>query len=641
MIRLVQNILSAEAPTQAGGGYHRWRRGVPLVIFAATELAIALALFRLVSLGLPAGQLLLSYGVTNAWLGASFAPFGAYVAYRRPDVVVGWLFLAFGVFYGASVYGIALTTRAFMAGNEAHPSLGVVLLSNTWTAGVAVCFPLILFLFPDGRLASPRWRWLVAIFLADGLIWMVTWSLQDTAPLLGIRPPWSDFISRTETVTNFGLLVVFVMSVVPLAHRWRHATGRTHDQLLWLLAGAIVAVGLFLPTAWGVTSYWATSMLIGVPLFCVACTIAIVRHQLFDIDLVVNRTLVYLVLSGGLLAIYLGAVELARLTIGQQAELGGPLLAAALVAVVFVPSRSFVQRLVDRLMFGSRGDAAETLSSLAASLESSVDDELSTALHAIRQSLRLPYAAVAVEDRVVGTIDPGSPPEVIPLRYRNQPVGELMAWPRRGQRQFDSNDRAALRVVAGPLATAVHSVRLNDQLQESREELVAARELERRRLHRDLHDGLGPALTAVALKADAAGNVLKGDPRRAKELLDQIGSEARAAVGDVRRIAHGLRPPTLDQYGLLAAVSFEATRFTSRLDGHPLIVSVDLPTSLPPLGDEIAVAVYRITTEALTNVVRHSNASSARVVIKADDQLTLQIIDDGTSASTSWTLGLG
>ena len=131
-------------------------------------------------------------------------------------------------------------------------------------------------------------------------------------------------------------------------------------------------------------------MLVGVPLFCVACTIALVRYRLFDIDLVVNRSLVYLPLSGGLLAIYLGVVELARTTVGHGAELGGSLAAAALVAAVFVPCRAIVQRLVDRFMFGTRGDAAQTLSTLTASLESSVDDELSTALQALRKSLRLP-----------------------------------------------------------------------------------------------------------------------------------------------------------------------------------------------------------------------------------------------------------
>ncbi len=145
----------------------------------------------------------------------------------------------------------------------------------------------------------------------------------------------------------------------------------------------------------------------------------------------------------------------------------------------------------------------------------------------------------------------------------------------------------------------------------------------------------------MALKADAAGNIVANDPGRARELLDQIGSEARAAVGDVRRIAHGLRPPTLDKYGLLAAVSFEATRFTSRLDGHPLVVSVDLPTTLPPLADDVVVTAYRITTEALTNVARHSNASSVRVVIRVDETLRLEIADDGTSSSASWPAGFG
>jgi signal transduction histidine kinase len=613
-----------------------------LTILVVTELLVGLSLFKLVGTGLSFGSLLLSYSVTNAWLGATFAPFGALVAYRRPHQPIGWLFLAFGLFYALSSYFIAVTTAQYVVDNGADVNHWVNFVGNTvWTPAVAFCFPLILLLFPDGRLASRRWRALVGVAITVGVVWVVSWAMMNPNGPIVLRQFSLRVDTRVETLSNYGLLVVFILCLVPLVVRWRSSTGRIHSQLAWLAAGSTIAVGLFLPTGWGVNSYWATSLLIGVPLFPMACTVAILRHQLFNLDMVLNRTLVYATLSAGVFAIYLVVVELARLLVGSGAELGGSLIAAALVAVVFAPSRSLVQRLVSGVMFGSRADHARTLSTLAASLQGSADEELVSAVRAICQSLRLPNAVIEVDGRTIGIDNGPGVPERFPLRFRNLEVGQLLVWPRRGQAHLDTNDVEALRFVSGPLATAVHSVQLSDQLQQSREQLIETRSQERQRLHRDLHDGLGPALTAVALKADAAGNVIANDPTRARLLLGQIADEARSAIDDVRRIAHNLRPPTLDSYGLLESVSYEAHRFTSRLDGHPLVVSLDLPPSLPPLSGEIATAAYRIVTEALTNVARHSNASRARVMIRCDGVLNLDIVDDGSSAEGGWPHGFG
>jgi len=621
----------------------RWRYGaVSFAILAVPEGFVGVALYRLAETGLPWRSLLLSYGVTNAWLAATFAPFGALVVHRRPTLLIGWLFSAFAGFYAISAYGIASLNAQTIAGADGHVSSWLVFVAfDTWTPAVAICFPLILLLFPDGRLASPKWRWLVALAMADGTVWVVTWALLSPDPLVATHGSLHHLVSRLEDVTNLGILTIFVVSVIALARRWRHATGRIRAQLTWLVTGSIIAVALFLPTGWGVSNYWATSMLIGVPLFPVACSVALFRHRLFDLDIVANRTLVYLTLSAGLVGLYLAIVVLSRAAIGNRAEFGGSLAAAALVAVIFAPLRALIQRSVDQLMFGTRRNPTGALTTLAATLEGSVDDELIGALAAVCQSLRLPHAAVVVDGNTIGSSGPGSDAERFPLRYRGQLLGELLAWPRRGQHHLDANDLEALRIVAGPLATAVHSVQLAAQLRASRQQLIATRSNERRRLHRDLHDGLGPILTGVALKADAAGNLVGQDPIRAKQLLDQIAGESRTAIDDVRRIAHGLRPPTLDRYGLLESLTYEAQRFTSRLDGHPLVVTVDLPPSLPHLADRVATAAYRITTEALTNVARHSNASHVRLVAHAEDVLCLEVTDNGSSSSNAWPEGFG
>jgi two-component system, NarL family, sensor kinase len=609
-------------------------------LLALVVLLVAVASVELSSTGLPLGRIVLSYAVTDAWLGLTFAPFGALVAYRRPGSPLGWLFLAFSVFYATSAAGFAVAAATSME-HSVVPAWLQVVAFDPWTLSVAFCFPMILLLFPDGTLAGRSSRWLVGFAALDGIVWVGSWAAVNAPAVLAAHGSAASVIQRTETISNLGLLVVFIACLFSLLARWRRTTGRLHAQLAWLAVGSTVAVCLFLPTAWGVSSGWATALLLGVPLFPVACAGAILRHRLFDLDIALNRTLVYLTLSAGVLAIYLALVGLARAVIGGGGGVVGSLLAAALIAIVFAPSRAFVQKAVGRLLFGNRSDPAKTVSSLAATLEMSRDDELLAALGAMRQSLRLHAAVIETDGRQVGIADPTATPERFPLRFRDQVVGELAVWPRRGQRQLAASDREAIRVIAGPLASAVYSAQLTDRLQQSRQELISARGEERRRLHRDLHDGIGPALTAVALKADAASNVVADDPGRAGKLLGQISTEARSTIDEVRRIAHDLRPPTLERYGLLDSVSYEAHRFTSRLDGHPLVVSVALPPSLPPLADPVTTAAYRIVSEALTNVARHSNASHAHVEIRCRDKLALTIVDDGTSESEAWAEGFG
>jgi two-component system, NarL family, sensor kinase len=352
-------------------------------LLALVVLLVAVASVELSSTGLPLGRIVLSYAVTDAWLGLTFAPFGALVAYRRPGSPLGWLFLAFSVFYATSAAGFAVAAARSME-HSAVPAWLQVVAFDPWTLSVAFCFPMILLLFPDGTLAGRSSRWLVGLAALDGIVWVVSWAAVNAPPSLATHGTTASVIQRTETVSNLGLLVVFIACLFSLLARWRRTTGRLHAQLAWLAVGSTIAVCLFLPTAWGVSSGWATALLLGVPLFPVACAGAILRHRLFDLDIALNRTLVYLTLSAGVLAIYLALVGLARAVVGGGGGVVGSLLAAALIAIVFAPSRAFVQKAVGRLLFGNRSDPAKTVSSLAATLEMSRDDELLAALGAMR-----------------------------------------------------------------------------------------------------------------------------------------------------------------------------------------------------------------------------------------------------------------
>jgi two-component system, NarL family, sensor kinase len=181
---------------------------------------------------------------------------------------------------------------------------------------------------------------------------------------------------------------------------------------------------------------------------------------------------------------------------------------------------------------------------------------------------------------------------------------------------------------------------LSQELQRSRERLVAAREEERRRLRRDLHDGLGPILTAVTLKADAARSVLAAAPDQADGLLAELRGDAKQAIGDLRRIIYDLRPASLDELGLIGALGEQVDRFGRQ----GLSVTLQAPPTLPALPAAVEVAAYRIVTEALTNVARHAHAGRASVTVSVADGFCLDVQDDGTAGTAhgnGWRPGVG
>lgn len=254
----------------------------------------------------------------------------------------------------------------------------------------------------------------------------------------------------------------------------------------------------------------------------------------------------------------------------------------------------------------------------------------------MRAALRLPYVAVFIDNvpaATSGQLD--GPSATVALEDSVLVVGL-----RAGEKRLDGADARVLGLLAGPLSAAVHATRLSQQLQVSRERLVVAREEERRRLRRDLHDGLGPLLTGVALSADAAVNQAARSPQDAVALMDQVRAQSRTAITEVRRIVDDLRPPALDELGLIAALQVRAAQTSRRSDGAALIASVEAPSALPALPAAVEVAAYRIATEALVNTVRHSRASRVVVRLTCADTLDLEIEDDGVS-EPSWSAGVG
>jgi signal transduction histidine kinase len=239
----------------------------------------------------------------------------------------------------------------------------------------------------------------------------------------------------------------------------------------------------------------------------------------------------------------------------------------------------------------------------------------------------------------------------LPLVYQAEPVGELVVAPRGPGEVFSAADRRLLEDLARQIGVAAHTVRLTADLQRSRERIVTAREEERRRLRRDLHDGLGAQLAALAIQAGALRATIARDPDAAEEQAAELRSELKSAVGDIRRLVHGLRPPALDELGLVGALRERAARYEAGgvfhtaegecLGDAALAVTVITPQELPSLPAAVEVAVYRITEEAVANVAQHASARTCQLRLEASDWLMLTVEDDGTGIGPDRGVGVG
>jgi signal transduction histidine kinase len=301
-----------------------------------------------------------------------------------------------------------------------------------------------------------------------------------------------------------------------------------------------------------------------------------------------------------------------------------------------------LQRAVSRLLYGQRAEPYAAVSRLGERLESTLapDAVLPAIVSTVRESLRLPYAAIVLGDGEPA-VESGEPvPGVVhfPLMYRSEDVGELVLGLRPGEDGFSPADRRLVADLARQAGVAVSAVRLTADLQRSRERLVTAREEERRRLRRDLHDGLGAQLAGLTVQTGLLRGLIARDPAAAEELAGELRGELRTAIADIRRLVHGLRPPALDELGLIGALQ----RLADSIGSDGLRITVDVPAALPPLPAAVEVAAYRIVQEALTNVVRHADAGRACVLLAVEvEALAVEVVDDGQGLPADPVAGVG
>ena len=551
---------------------------------------------------------------------------------------------------GAASAAAALSTAvaAVASSSSAGVLVAVQLQSFVWVPAFLSVVTLIPLLYPDGRLLSARWR---PVFVAAvlGIVAMTLGSALHPTPFVGRatfdKPVTSDLSVPLFVVGAAVSTVSMVLALTSLVVRWRRETGLRRRQVSVLLA----AVGLLAADVL-VTAYvpWPASTVVqavAVALLPVAITVAVTRHRLYELDTALRRTVTGVSLAGSLAGLYLTLFALLRALLPAGGATAS-VVAAGLTGLALQPLAGRLAGAVDGWFYGDRAQPQVVFSRLGESLrQAGTPDEVTRAVAAtLTEHLRLDVVA----EVVVGpqTQDPGTESaaratrpadEVVPLHHRGELVGRLVVTPRPGERRLDPRDRDVLEGVAVQAAPAVAAVRLAARLQRNRELLVAAREEERRRLRRDLHDGVGAALAGARLQLESAQERVS-DPQ-ARRMVDAAVAAVGEAVDGVRHATDDLRPPALDELGLVACLRLLAGRMST----PDVRVRADVD-ALPELGAAVEVACYRICAEALTNARRHARPSRIDLCVTTTGEvLRLRVTDDGAGlpdTTRSGALGL-
>ena len=628
---------------------------------------------------------------------------GALIVSRLPRNPIGWILCGVGLLYQLRHFSLAYADYA-LATDLGLPWGEYLAWFSTWIgfAGLILAGIFLMLLFPDGRLLSRRWRivaWAAIsgatlAALADGFYpgLLATHGYAEN-PLeamgfFGSRLTAYGSLATSKVLASTLLLGSTLAALFSLAVRLHRARGDERQQIKWFMfaaAPAAICLSVFLVEVmisnystdlmfrtaemmstmyqgFGTSYYVPAVALLVLPIFTY---IAILRYHLYDIDILINRTLVYGALTACVIGVYVLAVGGLSVLFEARGKPGVSLLATVVAALLIQPLRSRLQRGINRLMYGERDDPSAVTSRLGRRLEVTLAPEavLPIVVETIAEALKLPYAAILLKEGEgfrsgASYGSPTTDPEVLPLVYQREELGRLLIATRAPGEGFSDADRRLLEDFARQAEVAVHAVRLTADLQRSRQRLVTTREEERRRLRRDLHDGLGPTLGALTLGLDTTRLALaQEEPKAADALLLELKSQTQEAVSDVRRLVYGLRPPALDDLGLVPAIRQQASSHGLLAENLPngrasglahskneLVFQVEASDDLPSLPAAVEVACYRIAQEAIANAARHSGASSCRLNLsldEADGMLQLEVADNGTGISEDRSAGVG
>ena len=612
-------------------------------ISPARGLAATLVVGVLVALVLPA----YSGGYGTGWLWWIQAPVGG-IAFGLPAVfvlrrdsrsVVGWLLATIALLDVLDIAAAAWAWSTLVGRPGSLPAGSAVLwlASILWLPGYMLLAAVLLLVAPDGRLPSARWRpalWFAGLSIAAVTVVNATarYHVGSGADLVipgqpaSPRNPFeSTWVQHTFGWTAVLIPLAVLVALSALVVRRRRAEGVERRQLDVVCIGAAATVVLMI-AAFTVPRPWFL-LVIALALipYPVGLAVAAVRHQLWQLDVIVRRSLVYGVLSAAIVAAYVVVIATLGGILGDK--IGAPLVATAIVAVGVAPLGSRLQRCVDSRLYGDRADPVAAVRRVAGRWGASADEPLLDGMAVdIARSLRLPYVRLVSAAGGEGmTGAERQPVEHLALVHEGVEVGQLDVGAREPGRPLSRRDRETLAEIGRYVALVLHALALRQDLQTSRERIVLAREEERRRLRRDLHDGLGPQLAAIALQLETVRDLAAGPDTPAGAMAESLRMQMRDVVSEVRRIVDDLRPPALDDLGLAEALR----QLVSRFDTDSLSVDIGID-DLPPLPAAVEVGVLRLVGEALTNVARHSGARRCAVEVGLDGgQVVISVSDDG------------
>jgi signal transduction histidine kinase len=596
-----------------------------------------------------------------ARLGLTIPFYNGWYSAQELVVPVVWAILAVCIFFlqprdrGAQIFSIALLTFP-IAGPPTFNAL--VRDHSVWRIPYQLVSSIGLlssylgfYIFPDGHFI-PRWtRWLIPVCVA----WVI---FAKSA-----RGLWHD-----TPAGSIGHLALLLLGAFALFYRYRHTPAPAQrQQIKWVVYALILTVigqllaELYFTFIVAVESpdwefrmvaynIFALPVLLVLPQLFVALamTFSILQYRLWEIDVVINRTLVYGVLTALIVGIYVLIVGGLGTLFQSRGSIAISLSAAGVIAVVFQPLRERLQRGINHLMYGERDEPYRVITRLSQRLEAALEPAaaLPLTVETVAHALKLPYVAITLGDKENAVAAYGnaglaerSSLDSFPLVYSGETIGELLTAPRAAKEPLSQADRILLNDLAKQISIAAHATVLSADLERARLRIVATREETRRRLGSDLHDGIGHQLAGLARKTDSAAKLLERDPIAAREFLAEVTGQLNNAIAQVRSLAHQLHPPELELLGLAGALRERAQMQTG------FMIQIDAPENLPALPTAVETAAYYIVLEALTNIEKHADARTANIRIAfangSSSTLEIDITDDGRGLPPQPARGLG
>ena len=608
-------------------------------------------------------------------LGAAlYVGIGRAIVIRQPKNTIGWLLLAIPVVAALSLANGSYATWALVK----HPGLLPFGVFSAWldrwaiVPALAMFIPIFL-LYPDGRLPSRRWRWVLAATIAAPMVTIVAFALTPGR----LTGAFAELANRSVVIRNpigiqtsghvveiltgvggFATLLTAIAAGVAVVVRYRRAETEVRQQIRWLRFVAATFFVLFvigmvgggLSDIVGDTSFGLLfiTLVIGIP---VACGIAILKYRLYELDVVVRKTVVFGLLAAFIAVVYAAVVGGIGAMVGSSSSTLLSFAAAAVLAVAFQPARDRARRFADRLVYGKRATPYEVLAEFSDRMSETyaTEDVLPRMAEILRAGtgaevgrvwLRIggelrPEASTAGDQigplAVSGDLMPELPGEhLVEVLHQGELLGALSVRMPASDPMNPARDKL-VRDLAGQAGLVLRNVKLIEDLRASRQRLVAAQDQERRRLERNIHDGAQQQLVALSVKLRLAEQLTERDPAKTRETLGQLQVETTDALENLRDLARGIYPPLLADQGLAAALQAQA-----RKSSVPTRVEPDAVGRYTP---EVEATVYFCTLEALQNVAKYAEASNVTVRLRAEDgTLRFEVADDGRGFDQSSTV---